>query len=583
MLRLLLGLLVLLALGGLWVARKAQQAREHLTAARSLVGELQDSLLDSDPEAARRRLADLQDRAGEARAASDDLVWRAFGAVPELGDTLAASAGLTEAVDDLAQRVLPPLVEAAQDISPKDLRVAGDQVNLAPLTKAAAPLSQSLAEAVEIEQRVRRLPDGRLVLGQVRDARGELLDELDGLLGRLRSADAGARLAPAMLGGDGTRRYLLAIVNPAEGRATGGLLGAYGILEATDGKLNLGKLGSNTDLDSTYPKPVAELGAEFDERYDRFGADSFWLAGNFSPHFPYADQVWRGLWKAQHKQDLDGTIQLDPVGLAYALEVTGPATLPNGETVSGETIVEVLLRDAYARFPDNAVRDAYFQTVARAAYQRITSGQGDTKALMSALARAAGEGHLQIASKHADESALLASMPIGGALPDADRPFVQLVTNNVAGSKLDYYLRRTLLHDTTVVDGERRVQVVIELNSTAPTSGLPDYVVARADLDFAPGPVRGQNNLFTSLYVGSREVLSSATLDGKPIALESEAERGFNVYSTYIKLDPGQSRRLVIELIGTETDGPDERPVRVRRQPHVTADEVVVTRNQRQP
>jgi hypothetical protein len=578
LLRLGLGLVVVLALAGLWVARQAQQARTHLTAARGLVGELQSSLLDSDAAGAQQRLTELQDEATAARDKADDPVWRLAAGIPRIGATLKTARGLTVAVDELAQRVLPPLVEAGKGISPKDLRTRGNQINLTTLQSAAAPLRSSRGVAEDVRSRVRALPNGSLVLGQVRNARTELLDELDDLVARVRTADAGAQIAPAMLGGSGKRRYLLSIVTPAEGRATGGMIGAYGVIEVDKGKLSLGRLGSNTDLKPTYPKPVVELGKEFDDRYDRFGSDSFWLASNFSPHFPYADAIWRGLWQAQRKEQLDGTIQLDPVGLAYALEVTGPARLPNGETVAGEKIVDILLRSSYARFPDNAVRDAYFQTVARAAYERITSGAGDTKALMSALAKAAGEGHLQIASRHQAEADELATLPIGGTLPEADRPFVQLVTNNVAGSKLDYYLRRTVTHETRVVDGERRVQIVVDLKSTAPTSGLPDYVVARADLKFAPGPVRGQNNLFTSLYVGPNDAFVSATLDGKPLALESETERGFNVYSTYVAVNPGATRRLIIELVGTEAGEPDLRPVRVRRQPLVSPDEVVVTR-----
>ena len=49
------------------------------------------------------------------------------------------------------------------------------------------------------------------------------------------SAARAAELIPPMLGADGKRRYFLAFQNPAESRGTGGLLGAYGVLEADQG------------------------------------------------------------------------------------------------------------------------------------------------------------------------------------------------------------------------------------------------------------------------------------------------------------------------------------------------------------
>jgi hypothetical protein len=576
LLRLGLVAFVLLAATAGWLALRAASARDHLERARAEVDVLQDRLLDADPESARAALARLQSSARSARSDTSGLVWRIAARVPGAGRTLTTAAGVARATDDLAREVLPPLVQASEDIDPADLRVAGDKVALAPMQRAAGALVAAREKAEAASIRLRALPRGRFVLGAVASARRELRTELDELIERVRTAEIGARLGPTMLGADGPRRYLLAIVNPAEQRGTGGLIGAYGILSADRGDISLEKVGSNTDLESTYPRPVVSLGEEYDSRYDRFGADSFWLSGNFSPHFPYADAVWRGLWKAQTGQQLDGTVQIDPVGLSYALAVTGPARLPNGETVSAETIVPTLLRDAYARFPENAPRDAYFQTVARAAYEQITSGAGDPKALLSALGRAAGEGHLQVASRHADEAELLAGVPIGGVLPSGEGPFVQLVTNNVAGSKLDYYVRRSVRHETSVVGGERRVKLTVDLASSAPTSGLPDYVVARADLKFQPGPVRGQNNLYTSLYLGPDEQFVSATLDGKPIALESEVERGHTVLSLYLTLNPGQSRQLVVELLGTEAGALDLRPVVVRRQPHVVEDTVVV-------
>jgi hypothetical protein len=83
------------------------------------------------------------------------------------------------------------------------------------------------------------------VAPSVRAAQRSLAD-LDASASQARTA---AELIPAMLGADRPRRYFMAFQNSAEARGAGGLLGAYGVLEADRGRLRVLRLGSNTDLD----------------------------------------------------------------------------------------------------------------------------------------------------------------------------------------------------------------------------------------------------------------------------------------------------------------------------------------------
>ncbi|HVF20780.1 MAG TPA: DUF4012 domain-containing protein, partial [Mycobacteriales bacterium] len=274
-----LALLVLAGLGGAaWIGWRAAQARDDLTAARTVLRSAEASLLSSQPAGARAQLATAQLHTRRARALTHDPVWSAYRRIPVLGRSLTTVAGLTAAADDLVNDTLPDLVDVGSGLSLDALRVRGDSLALAPLEATQEPLDRAASSARAVAARVRGLPSHRVV-GPVAEARTELLGELVALADRTRTAAAAARIAPGMLGGGGTRRYLLAIQNNAEARATGGLIGAYGILEATGGQLRLIKLGTNNDLINT-TSPAIDLGPEYTARYRGFSAESFWLNAN---------------------------------------------------------------------------------------------------------------------------------------------------------------------------------------------------------------------------------------------------------------------------------------------------------------
>ena len=555
-----LALFVLLLLAcGAWLGVRGAAARRHLTAARAEVPALRSALLSDDRAAFSDRLSSVQRSTREARRLTSDPVWRLFSRVPVVGPSLRTSAGLSAAVDDLARETFPALERASASLSPTALRPSGDTVSLAALSSAADPLRVVRDSVTRTEERVAALPSSG-VAGAVRSARAELLAELASLRGTVVSAATAVELAPAMLGRDGTRRYFVAILNNAEMRGSGGLLGAYGILEASGGRLRMRELGTNAKLRNA-DAPVVDLGPEFAARYRRFASDSYWVNANMSAHFPYASRVWTSLWQRQHGERLDGTLALDPVALAAILRVTGPAG-----PVTADNVVDLTERVAYQRFArDNDARDAYLQRVARAAYLKAVSGSGDTAALVRALASAAGERHVQVASSHAAEQALLETTPIGGALPPASGPYAEVVAQNAGGNKLDYYVRRTVTY--TASGDEATVEV--RLRNEAP-AGLPPYVSNRLDLPGLKAPVEGQQRLYLSVYAGQAGLLS-ATLDGAEVALESETELGHHVFSAFLDLDPGEERVLVLRLRAAGPGWP-----LVRRQPVVVPDVVTI-------
>ena len=69
-----------------------------------------------------------------------------------------------------------------------------------------------------------------------------------------------------MLGANGPRTYFLAFQNNAEVRATGGLVGAFGVAVADKGRITVTRTGADSQF-TQYTKPVINLGPEYDAIY----------------------------------------------------------------------------------------------------------------------------------------------------------------------------------------------------------------------------------------------------------------------------------------------------------------------------
>lgn len=546
-----LGLLALavlvLAAGGAWVVVRGLEARSQLAAAQRQLPGLRSSIVHGDRATAAEQLRQVAAETARAASLTHDPVWRAYEKLPFLGTSLRTTRGLTQAAERLSTSVLPELVTAGGALDPAVLRTSGATIELAPFVAAKPSLDQAAAAAKAVLAQVQSLPSHGLV-GQVAAARADLLGQLTSLAGTTQTAATAAGLVPSMLGADGPRTYFLSFQNNAESRGTGGLMGAFGVAVADHGRITVTRTGSDAEL-AQFAKPVVSLGPEYDGLYGGFGAATDLRESNLSPHFPDAAQIWSVMWEKQAHQPVDGVLALDPVAMAGILGATGPASLADGTKVDAGNVVELTEEKAYDTFADSSKRKQFLQQVAHAMFARLVTGGGSAKALVSGLGSAVGAGHLQLWSAHPAEQAQLATLPISGVLTETAGPYAQLVVNNAAGGKLDYYLGRGLSYTgAACVNGLRSSTITVTLTNDAPATGLSAYVLSRGDKPTHPYPP-GQNRTLVSVYAAVGGQLTSATLDGKPVLLQASVERTHPRFSRYLELDPGSSGTLVLHLV----------------------------------
>jgi Protein of unknown function (DUF4012) len=550
-----------------WVGVRGLLAREHLLKARSEVAQLQSAITAGQTGDLAARLAQIRREAGAARGLTSDPVWSALSRVPYLGSTLEATGRVTAAVDQVANQVLPPLVQATDMIQPSTLRQPDGALKLARLSAALPDLRASSAALSSARDRLRSTPSSGVV-SAITNARQALSRSLDGLAGSLDTAYRAARIAPEMLGADGARRYLVMFLTPAEARGTGGFAGSYAVVRFDHGKLTTERSGSNEDFKDA-PSPVVDLGLDFNSRYAQIESAQDYGNANFTPNFPWAAEIWAKLWERQSGEYIDGVIAVDPIALGYLLAVTGPVTLSSGEVITADNAARWSMSDSYRIYAkDQPLRKKLAAELSELTLSRLSSSHIDLTQLLKVMGRAAGERRLLLWSARPAEQALIAGTPAAGELPDAPGPFADLVLLNGGGDKLDYYLERSLDYRVTSCTPQlRSVRVSFTLTNLAPKSGLPAYVTVRSDHRIVPV---GQSRVFADLFLAHGAVLKTWNLDGKRITARLSTERGHSVVEFDLELPPGQSRTVTASITEPQSQRslvipvqPLARPLRV--------------------
>jgi hypothetical protein len=547
--------LFLLVLG--WLGVTAYLARGHLLDVRSEVSRLQNDVSAGRTDRLDPGLASIRNDAKSAHRLTSDPVWWAAAHIPVLGRTFDASSGLAKAADQLADSALPQLVDAADQLDPAQVRRKDGSLELSRLSAASPHLAQADAALADARRTVADLPDTGVV-APVATARRQLDTQLGDLAGSLDAATRASRIGPAMLGADGPRRYLVMFQNPAEVRGTGGLAGSFAVIRADHGKLTRERTGSDTDLIDA-PTPVVDLGPDFKQRWNT-DVSRGWRPANASPHYPWAADIWAHLWQRQSGEQIDGVIAVDPIALGYLLQVTGPVTLSDGEKLTGDTVATWTLSTEYFKYGnDNDRRKQLLSELAQKAFDRISSGNGGSAALLKALGHSVDEHRvLAWAARPAEQAAILGT-PLAGTVIDGNGPLAALILNNDGGNKLDYYTDRTLTYQVlSCATTDRTVRATITLTNRAPATGLPDYIGGRAI--GGPAPL-GTNRTIVNLYVSAGAHITGTTVDGKAAPLVVGTERGKVAFQVTEDIAAGQTRTIVYEYTEPRSNQPVTIPV----------------------
>lgn len=389
---------------------------------------------------------------------------------------------------------------------------------------------------------------------------GPLRTRLQSEQSRLREAQHDAGIAflgseeiPAILGADGTRRYLVLVENPAESRAVGGVIGDYAEVTADAGRLSLVKVGSVAQLDHDGIAPQQRTLppiADFVDRYSSFYPQEHWENVSMSPDFPTVGAVAEYLYPQSGGVKVNGVIGLDPVALGGLVKMVGPITVSGlNEDLGSRNVVAFLANTEFIRFKNNNVRVSFVETLLRRVWQElVTRRLPPLPSMVKDMLPAVKGGHIMLYSQQPAEEAFFAEIHVAGAMPPVVGDFVGVVTQNAAGNKLDWYIRRKIAYAATLDLPTHTITatLTITLHNSAPSSGLPAIIIdALKSIDTKPG----EDLLWVSIY--SPWFLDGATLNGQPVAMTSQYELGRPVYGLVVPIFSEGTAVLQLHLSGT--------------------------------
>jgi hypothetical protein len=354
------------------------------------------------------------------------------------------------------------------------------------------------------------------------------------------------KLAAGLYGPPGTARWFLAFQNPAELRGTGGLIGEYGILESSPSGPRLVKVAPYTVLDEQTKKGV-ELPRQLADRYERFAVDRAWSAVNIPPDMPTVGRIATELYHEATGARIDGVIAVDPMVTAQILASGGPIQV-DGIRLTADNVVKETLVRAYIRYADdNDARKRFLRQTAGGAFNAFRRALAKHPVqLMRGLAAVARGRHIQVyASNPAGQRALVGLGVGGSAAAPADGDYLMAVGINAGGNKLDAFLRRTLRWRVSLAaDGSARATASLVLHNTVPRRGMPRYIVGPYDNRFR----EGVNEQIQTLYVAGRYGFSKASLDGRRVGAEAQAELGGLALTQAVGVPAGEKATISYQL-----------------------------------
>jgi hypothetical protein len=513
--------------------RGRDEAKAGLSAAR-----------DGDTAGARRAFEAAAREFSEARDQLGSPLLAPSLAVPYLASNVRAARTLASIGTDLA--------EAGESISaavqPSSLDVVDGRLPLEQVRTITPKLERGAQVLGDADARLAALRDDPYLAPQVSDAIDSVRKQVTKAHAEADHAAIAARIAPALFGGDGSRRYLLVVQNNSEARATGGFIGNFGVLTAENGKLHVDRLKRTREWNEplALSQPTLEAPDDYLRRYGQYAPEYTLQNVNLSPDFPTVGKVLMSLAPEAGVGPVDGVMAIDPAGLAALLELTGPVEVEGWpEPITAENVVDIALKDEYVAFAETPERADFLGDIAQAAVDKATSENlGRPPQIAKVLGKAAHEGHMMFAFARPEEQRLARMLGVDGGLGPARPDSVAVTTSNAGANKIDAYLQRTV--DTQVQldpesDGQSasvRSTVSVALANEAPATGLPQIVIG----PYKEGFVAGENRSLVAVY--SPLAITATAIDGTPTAFNVQRELGRNVASTMVKI-PAESTKTV--------------------------------------
>lgn len=450
-----------------------------------------------------------------------------------------------------------------------------------------AVLDQALTDLDALRPEVERLRERSW--GGWLDAAPAALDLLDDALAEVpRAREAFGAISTGLdplFGFDRPKTYLVAGLNEAEVRPTGGFMGTLGVVTVERGRIT----DSNFERVLSFELPQQDYPAPPDDLQATMGAPRWLLRdANWWPDFPTSARATLDLFEVNQGFRPDGVIALNTLFTADLVEVFAPLDLPeypqpltaaNWRGLMESQLLEGREEGPLVPLDRPSAEEAYIHPLMEALLARSQSPSPEQlPALLAALATGSRARNVQGYVADSDGQHLLDTMGASGRLeaPPQGTATLAVVDSNVSWSKVGPGISR----ETFVLLGERGiVDMVVDwtnhvsrLDPVAfPRANGPATLFRRATQEFEAATGMFGNYVRVYLPATARAI----DIQGSVVAPRISHEGGFVVVGAQVVLGDGESARVTVSYR-------DESPLdilHIWKQGGVVNDRLRVARN----
>ena len=507
--------LIALAIAGYWaywlgtgLLDASRIVQDRAAVAQAELQAFRDTLKAGDDVTAEQHLATAEEALDEAFEASQVSQVRQAKGLPYVGSTVADLDYLLGAADIMTGSAQDALV-VYRDFSGDDSELFSEGEFSIPAIRSAHESVLNIERDMDRAEAVLKKVTGEGPKGQEALAKKRSgLRQIASLRAELLPLEPVLRALPSAVGADGKRTYLVAIMNPAEMRASGGAPLSVAFIRFKDGKMKRGVSGRTSDI--TLPGLATFQGENPPAVWNRLKNDPFqpapgtpqrFVNATFNPDFPVSAQQMLRATPTFFGVKTQGVIALDVVALSQLLAVTGPLETEGYGTLTSENLAETLLIDAYNP-EQRAEKDALNAQLTDLMLSRLVEG-GGMIGKAKALGQAVPARHLQMYFRDDRLQQLVEEKQLGGEVPDPEVGNLGAVyTQNGNASKMDVFQKRTV-KDTVQLrkNGSAVVTRTVVLKNASPPQ-LPGFELRRRGYE-----TRWATNLVINLLPdGSRVV-----------------------------------------------------------------------------
>ncbi len=536
----LLLLMVLVALAVL--AIPLLHARSEAKAAEADLAQAQAALSAHHIGAARSSIksagSEIQSAQHDANGFGSD-VWSH---VPVFGSAVEDARHLVDALDEATQVGALGTDAYAGAIGPNSHLVTGSTVDMPALQKLAATV-ESIGPHLEAAQSdVAAIQGNAPFLGsRIAALRDQASSQLTSAQSSYQTYYPVLRQLPGVLGADGSRQYLIAMMNPSEQRFSGGATLTMSLLKVSQGRISFGKSYTVAEVDQQQPFL----------RWPRVSGNVLMVkaarrltSATFSPWWQVSGEELSRAWAAQTGQRVNGVFAIDLQALAGLFSLTGPMQVPGYGELNAGNLVSTLA-GSYDQFQDPTQRHALNLAIIPAFREKFLSG-GKFVQKAQLLQAQASARHLALYFRDHGAEKAFSRIGFDGNLVRTKNDYIGVFTQNLNGSKTDYWQHREIASKVDLhADGSADVRLTANVSNHAPPYTLP-----------GPDPQVG----YTTSYLGSLigvflprfAQLGDITADGAPYSptthrpkVQSVLNRRYFTYKSM--LAPGQTASVAAD------------------------------------